>query len=153
MNPKCLNPKCENELSAFRRGTRKFCSDACRQAYFRQQHQSDQGAALLTELEELRTKVQNQAREIADQAARIAQLKRILDIEKRYLEDTTPRTFKAWLRKQPQTELSKKLLTDQLIPVRGSRALYEAHLRRMQYSEYEIARFKDLWKLMLLSQA
>jgi hypothetical protein len=122
---------------------REYCNDAHRQAYWRQQHQADQNIALLTELEQLRTQVTDQAQEIAE-------LKHQLDIERRYLEDTTPRSFKAWLRKQPSSPWRIAFLSDQLVPTRGSRAMYEAHVRRLHYTEEEQQDFVRLWKLMVL---
>jgi DNA repair ATPase RecN len=76
----CLNPKCDHEVTA-QRGTRKFCSDACRQAYFRERH-----AARLTEMltnkirevEALREQVEEQAQTIEEQARRIADLEELL---------------------------------------------------------------------------
>jgi hypothetical protein len=105
----------------------------------------------MTEGEELRTKVSDQAQQIEEQEAEIARLHQALDIEKRYLEDTTPRTFKAWLRKtQPSSPWRDRFISDQLVPSRGSRSLYEAHVRRLQLSEDERADFIRLWKLLLL---
>jgi hypothetical protein len=139
---KCLNAKCVNELPEGVRSTRKFCRDACRQEYYRQQHHQD--AALTQEVEELRTTVKEQAQEIA-------QLCSQLDIEKRYLEDSTPRAFKAWLRKtQPSSPWRDRFLSDQLVPARGSRAMYEAHMRRLHCTKEEREDFVRLWKLMLL---
>jgi hypothetical protein len=147
---KCLNPKCENDVPEGSRSTRKFCGDACRQQYFRQQHQQDQAQGrtfteMLSELTELREQV-------SDQAQEIAQLRHLLDVEKRYYEDTQAHTFKAWLRKQPPSPVASKLLSDQLVPARGSRALYEAHMRRLHSTDNELLEFTRLWKLMLLSR-
>src|SRR5450759_4655838 len=82
---------------------REYCNDAHRQAYWRQQHQQDQTAALLVDLERLRALVRNQARmieeqaqEIEEQANLITKLRDRLDYERRYLADITQRTFKAW---------------------------------------------------------
>ncbi len=92
---------CDQELPAESNPRRAFCNDAHKQAYWRQQHQQDQGEALLAEVEQLRTKVSDQAQEIEAQAEEIARLRTLLDIERRYLSDTKPRTFRSWLRKQP----------------------------------------------------
>src|SRR6266496_5461124 len=102
---------------------REYCNDAHRQANFRQQHQQDQNTALRVELEQLRAQV-------TDQAQEIALLRSQLDTERRYLEDTTPRYFKSWLKKQPSSPWRDRFLSDQLVPMRGSRAQYEAYMRR-----------------------
>jgi hypothetical protein len=80
----------------------------------------------------------------------IAQLKKRLDFERRYLEDTTPRYFRAWLRKQPSSPWRDTFLSEQVISPRGSRAYYEAQARRLLLSEEEMQDFVRLWKLMLL---
>lgn len=153
---KCLNPKCENDVQGSR-STRKFCGDACRQAYFRHQHQQDQAQGqtfteMLSELTDLRAKVYNQAQTIEELEQEVTRLKSRLDVERRYLEDTAPRTFLAWLKKQPSSPVAQKLLADQLVPARGSRALYEAHVKRLHCTEDERQDFTRLWKLMLLSR-
>jgi hypothetical protein len=130
---------------------RMFVDDAHKMKYWRQQRQAAQHTALLTELEELRVKVTDQAQQIEEQEAEIARLHQALDIEKRYLEDTTPRPFKAWLRKtQPSSPWRNTFLSDQLVPARGSRAMYEAHVRRLHCSDEEHQDFVRLWKLLLL---
>src|SRR6266487_2670631 len=136
---------CDQELPAESNPRRAFCNDAHKQAYWRQQHQQDQSEALLAEVEQLRAKVRDQA-----QAEEVARLRSLLDIEKRYLSDTRPRTFRSWLRKQPASPLKEKLLADELIPARGTRSHYEAHVRRLHCSEEEHQDFVRLWKLMLL---
>jgi regulator of replication initiation timing len=147
MTMNCL--KCAKEFD-FQRGTRKFCSDACRQAYWRQQHQADQDAALLAELEQLRTHVITLEQENAEQAQEIAQLRSRLDYERRYLSDIKPRYFKTWLKKQPASPFVARMFADPLFPARGPRSLYEAHTRRLHLSEEEHDDFVRLWKLMLL---
>jgi len=117
--------------------------DASQQTSHKRQYQSE---AVLAELEELRAQVK-------EQASQITHLEHLLDVEKRYLSDQQPRTFKAWLRKQPSSPLAEKLLADSLVPARGSRALYEAHVHRLHCTDDEVAAFKDLWKLMLLSRS
>ncbi len=144
---------CDQELPAESNPRRAFCNDAHKQAYWRQQHQQDQSEALLAEVEQLRAKISDHAQEIQAQAEEIARLRNLLDIEKRYLSDTKPRTFRSWLRKQPASPLREKLLEDSLTPARGTRAHYEAHVRRLHCSEEEHQDFIRLWKLMLLSQA
>jgi hypothetical protein len=144
---------CGTELPAESNPRRAFYNDAHKQAYWRQQHQQDQGEALLAEVEQLRAKVSDQAQEIEEQAHEISRWRARLDIEKRYLEDTKPRTFRSWLRKQPASPLREKLLTDELTPARGTRSHYEAHVRLLHCSEEEHQDFVRLWKLMLLSQA
>jgi len=143
---------CGTELPTESNPRRAFCNDAHKQAYWRQQHQQDQSEALLAEVEQLRTKVSDQAQEIEAQAEEIARLRTLLDIERRYLSDTTARTFKAWLRKQPSRPWRDRFLSDQLVPSRGSRAHYEAHMRRLHCSDEEITDFVRLWKLMLLER-
>jgi|GEM_PF-5726652 hypothetical protein len=144
---------CGTELPTESNPRRAFCNDAHKQAYWRQQHQADQPAAQLAEVEALRATVREQAQEIQAQAEEITRLRTLLDIERRYLSDTKPRTSRAWLRKQPASSLKEKLLTDELIPARGTRSHYEAHVRRLQATEDEHQDFIRLWKLMLLSQA
>ncbi len=122
---------------------REYCNDAHRQANFRQQHQADQDAALLAELEALRAKVADQAQEIADLRSR-------LDVERRYLSDTTPRYFKSWLKKQSASPLVSKMFADPSFPPRGSRGYYEAHMRSLHCTDEEREDFVRLWKLMLL---
>lgn len=158
---------------------REYCNDAHRQAYWRQQHQTDQLTALLTELEALRTTVSDQAQRIEklkrriadlehqlsekvttvdDQAQRVDELtaentllKSRLDIERRYLADTGPHFFKTWLKKQRvQTTMGNKLIKDATVRTVGSRGYYEAHVRRLCTDEEEQADFTRLWKLMLL---
>jgi hypothetical protein len=122
---------------------REYCHDAHRQAYWRQQQKQDQNAALRASLEALRTIVKEQAQEIKE-------LRERLDVERRYLSDTTPYHFRAWLRKQPSSPWRDTFLSDQVISPRGSRAYYEAQARRLLLSEEETQDFVRLWKLMLL---
>jgi hypothetical protein len=136
---------CGHELPAGSNPRRGFCSDAHKQAHYRQQHQHDQTAALLVDLEHLRALVRAQAQEIA-------QLRSRLDVERRYLEDTTPHYFRAWLCKQPSSPWRDRFLSDQVISPRSSRAYYEAQVRRLQLSEEEHEDFVRLWKLMLLER-
>jgi len=103
-------------------------------------------------LEALRTQVTDQAHTIDEQTGEIAELRERIDIERHYLEDTTPRYFKSWLKKQPPSPWRDRFLSDQLVPMRGSRAQYEAYMRRLHCSEEEHEDFVRLWKLMLLER-
>jgi hypothetical protein len=153
---------CGAELPEVERGNgghrpREYCNDTHRKAYWRQQHQQDQTAALLVDLEQLRALVRNQTRtieeqaqEIEEQTSQITKLRDRLDYERRYLEDTTPQRFKAWLKKQPSSPWRTTFLSDQTIQARGSRGYYEAHIRRLHFSEEEHEDFVRLWKLLLL---
>lgn len=147
---------------------RRYCNDACKQKRYRlaRGDESERSFAqrLETELAEIRAIVLVQERElqeataaIADQAdtiekqaQEITDLRSQLDIERRYLEDSTPRYFRAWLRKQPTSPWRVTFLNDQTISPRASRAYYEAHVRRLHCTEEEMQDFVRLWKLMLL---
>lgn len=153
------------------RRPREYCNDAHRQAHYRRLHQhtpSGQDATLVNQLEEAKARIaqlEQAAADLADTRRHLAEaqqdiaelegtvtrLHHQLDLEKRYHE---PKSwpFMTWLRKQPPTGLSRRLCADQTIPPRGSRGLYEAHLRRMKCSPEETQTFTDLWKLMLLSR-
>jgi len=131
------------ELPVGTHGKRGYCNDAHKQAYWRAQQKQDQDAALSAELEQLRAKVAEQAQEIADLRTR-------LDIERRYLQDTTPQRFKAWLKKQPSSPWRTTFLNDQAIKPLASRSYYEAQVKRLHCSEEEHDDFVRLWKLMLL---
>jgi hypothetical protein len=100
---------------------------------------------MLSELTELRERVRDQEQEIA-------QFHHLLDVEKRFYQDTKAHTFPAWLKKQPSSPVAEKLLADELGPARGSRSLYEAHVRRLHCTEDEHQDFIRLWKLMLLTR-
>ena len=158
------------------RRPREYCTDAHRQAHYRRLHQHTRSgedatlvsSLLLNQLEEAKARIAQLEQAVADLAetrrqlaqaqediaeleATVTRLHRQLDLEKRYHE---PKSwpFMTWLRKQPPTGLSRRLCADQTIPPRGSRGLYEAHLRRMKCSPEEMLTFTDLWKLMLLSR-
>lgn len=153
---KCLNPKCENDLPDGVRSTRKFCGDACKVAYFRQQHKEDQAKAEASELEQLRAKVQDQAQRIEEQDQEITLLKRKLSIEQYYLADrrnNNRHTFLAWLKKQPASPLTEKILAvGPQLSQNDSCKYYEYRLRVLLHcSEAEMEEFTELWKLMLLS--
>jgi FtsZ-binding cell division protein ZapB len=128
---------------------------------------------MLAELIELREKVHDQAHTIEELRLEIGQLgyhdrlvrqlqderetleqeratlKKQLDFERRFLEDTKAYTFKAWLRKQPSSPWRVKFLSDQLIPPRTSWAGYQAHMKRVGCTDEEMEDFIRLWKLML----
>jgi len=147
---------CDHELPIGSNPRREFCNDAHKQKYYRQQHQADQNAALLAELEQMRIQIRDQAQEIEEQASLISKLRERLDYERRYLEDTARYPFKTWLKKQwPVSPLAEKLLADphiQLIHGARTRAYYEAQARRI-CTEDELREFQQLWKRMLLEQA
>jgi hypothetical protein len=84
-----------------------------------------------------------------EQAGLIADLRNRLDIERRYLSDIKPYTFKSWLKKQAPGPLVTQMFADPLFPPRGPRSLYEAHVRA-HYGPVERDDFVRLWKLMLL---
>ena len=148
---------CGQELPAGTHGKREYCNDAHRQAFFRRQHQQDQAQGrtfteMLSELTELRAKARDQAQTIEEQAGQISRLLERLDIEKRYLADTKQHGFKTFLKSQPETPLTAKLLADQFFMPRDTRAHYEYRLHRLHCTEEELQEFTRLWKLMLLSK-
>lgn len=152
--PNCL--WCGKALSPVAPGARGhrarlYCQGgACKQAHFRsrqraQQHPLAQDSAAtyerLAELEQ----------EKAALEAEVGHLRERLDLERRYHQDTQVRGFKIWLKKQPgQTDFTRRLLADSLMPPRGSRGMYEAHVRRMGCSVDERGEFEHLWKALLL---
>jgi hypothetical protein len=97
---------CGLELPAGSNPRREFCNDAHKQAYWRAQQKQDQ------------------AQEIDELASQITTLRDRLDYERRYLEDTTPQRFKAWLRKQPSSPWRVTFLNDQTIKPLASRSYY-----------------------------
>jgi hypothetical protein len=105
---------------------------------------------MLAELAELRDQTKQQAERLAEMESEVSRLRYKLDVERRFLEDRDPHTFKSWLRKQSPSGFSRKVLAEPLFPPKGSRALYEAHCRRLNCTEEEHADFIRLWKLMLL---
>ena len=128
------------------RGTRKFCHNAHKQAYYRKNLHQYEEKATARELEEARLRIE----ELEQQ---VSHLTFLLDIEKRYHQDTQARSLKAWLRKQPISaigELGQRLQADVLLPPRGSRAGYEARLRQSNYSQDDLHELEHLWKQMLL---
>ncbi|GHO88134.1 hypothetical protein [Dictyobacter formicarum] len=135
-----------------KRKSRKFCNDAHKQAYWRKQHQGEQSQELLSELEELREKVHDQAQTIEALEQETMRLHNRLDLERRFHGDHSTYSFLAWLKKQSPSALRDKLLASSFLPARASRAKYEAHLRyTLQCSPEEMDEFAHLWKLMLLS--
>jgi hypothetical protein len=145
---RCKNPACGKQLSMEEPRTsskkprghrsREYCNNACKQAHHRFQK--------LQEVQEAKAR-------IAELEQQISHLQDQLDLEQRFYQDTQVRAFRAFLRKQAPSLFIRKLLSEQLLPVRGSRALYAAYLRRQQYASEELHEFEHLWKLMLLSQA
>jgi hypothetical protein len=100
----------------------------------------------MRELEEARQRIE----ELEQQ---VAHLTFLLNIEKRYHQDTQARSLKAWLKKLPVSaigELGQRLQADTFLPPRGSRAGYEARLRQHNYSQDDLHEFEHLWKQMLL---
>ena len=167
---------CGQELPAGTHGKREYCSDAHRQAYFKKQHQQAQEQTvtqlkeelaelrakvadqvqgqtftqMLSELTELRAKVADQAQTIEEQAREISRLFDRLDVKKRYLTDTKRRSFKGFLKTQPETPLIAKLLADQFFLPLDTRAHYEYRLRLHHFTDEEMREFTELWELMLL---
>lgn len=126
------------------RRKREFCNPTCRQRHHRaSQKPRQQGQELTRELKEALA-------HIADLERQVAYLEYLLDIEKRFYQDTQDRGFKSWLKRQRPSDLRTKLLAESLLPPRESRSYYEAYLRRQNYSAEELAEFVQLWKLMLL---
>lgn len=140
------------EIVQGKRKSRKFCNEAHKQAYWRKQHQAEQSEALLAELETLRATVRDQAQTIEALEQEGMRLRNRLDLERRFHGDHSTYSFPAWLKKQSLSPLREKLLAAPLLPVRTSRAKYEAYLRyALQFSPEEMDEFTPLWKLMLLS--
>jgi phage-related minor tail protein len=138
--------QCGQPLSSPQPGghrAREFCNRACKQAYYRQR-KSLQGDS--QELEEARQQIE----ELEQQ---VSHLEYLLDVEKRYHGDTTARALPSWLKKQVPSPLIRRLLDEETLPPRGSRSLYEAHLRSRKYSADVMHEFGHLWKLMLLSKS
>lgn len=137
-----------------KRKSRKFCHAAHKQAYWRRQHQGEPpgpSQELLTEVEELREKVRDQAHTIETLEQEGMRLRNRLDLERRFHGDHRPYGFPGWLKKQSPSPLRNKLLAS-LLPARASRAMYEVHLLyTVRCSPEEMDEFTHLWKLMLLS--
>lgn len=150
------------------RRPREFSSNACRQRYHRAtkrqsvaMREGQQAETLTRRVRELEAENAAQRAEIerltslltdeSEQGQEIARLKHLLDVDRWYRTDTARRNFKAWLRKQPATSLSTKILDNALFPNQGSRAQYEAYLRREESSADELHEFANLWKALLQS--
>lgn len=127
------------------RRVREFCNDACKQADYRRRKAPPSSASGDT------AKMETLEREKAELEQEVIRLRNLLDVERRYHLDTQARGLKAWLKKQPATALTRRLLADELTPPRGSRGTYEAHLRRLKCSSEEMREFEHLWKALLLS--
>jgi small-conductance mechanosensitive channel len=143
---------CHQELPAGR-SNRQYCSLAHKQAHYRQSRQA-QTTIVLTEQAEYVERLQallaierSRNDELEQQVTRLTTR---LDIERRYY-DSQPRAFRGWLRKQPRTDLIGRLLERDTFPLKGSRALYEAHVRVLKGPESDLQEFADLWRCMLLS--
>jgi hypothetical protein len=108
---------------------------------------------LREEIAQLTATVADQAQTIEQLEAVIAQLKRQMDLERRYLIDSQARSFKSWLLKQPSTPVIRKMLAEPFFADRAAHWTYEAQLRLWKYSEEELLLFKDLWKAMLLESS
>jgi|ERR1022692_744334 regulator of replication initiation timing len=138
---------------------REYCNDKHRQAFFRQQHQNDQAAALLAEvqqlrlqvaeIQQLRQRVQELQRENAEFEQENIKVKHLLQVDQWFHSDRSARNFPAFLRKQGSTPFIKRFLQENLLAPLGTRARYEDYLRKGRYSEEEKAEFEHLWKLML----
>lgn len=141
------------EIVQGKRKSRKFCNEAHKQAYWRKQHQAaDQPEALSAPLEALRATVHDQAQTIHALEQEGMRLRNRLDLERRFHGDHSTYSFPVWLKKQSPSPLREKLLAAPFLPVRASRAKYEAYLRyTLQISPEEMDEFTHLWKLMLLS--
>jgi hypothetical protein len=82
----------------------------------------------------------------------ITDLKRQLDLERRYFLDTQARGFISFLKKQPMTPFIKKMLAGRYLPQTGMHWMYEHYLRHQHIliTDDDLLQFKDLWKVMLL---
>lgn len=109
--------------------------------------------SMLADLLALQATVVDQTRAIDELEKECSHLRTLLDVEKRYLADNTPRGFKTWLKKQEQTDFTKKLLADPHLSPRDTRAHYEYRLKLQHATSEELEEFTRLWKRLLLSQA
>lgn len=138
---------CQKELPSPGPGghrRREFCDRACKQAHYRATHPKK--AAMSTQ------KFEEAKAQIEELELEVMRLTNQLDLERRYLEDEKPRSFKAWLKKQPSTPFIQKVLADKLFEPRDTRGHYEYRLRIRNYTEDEIREFVHLWKRMLVQQ-
>jgi ADP-ribose pyrophosphatase YjhB (NUDIX family) len=135
-------------------GKREYCNDAHKQAYYRQQVQREQRekAALVDEIERLKAHIEEQNQEIQQHLWVITDLKRQLDLERRYLLDTQARGFISFLKKQPMTPLIQKILAGRYLPQTGTHWMDERYLRQQHIlvTDEDLLQFKDLWKVMIL---
>jgi hypothetical protein len=151
------------------RRPREYCNNAHRQAHYRQNHQPalvmvptatlNKAQARIAELEQqavtlasIRVELAISQEQIKELDQQVLRLHNLLDLERRYYESKAY-SFKAWLKKQPQSEFTQRILADQLFMPRDTRAHYEYYMHRMKYSQEEIQQFADLWRLMLLSRS
>jgi len=146
---------CHQELPEGR-SNRQYCSDAHKQAHYRQIHpvkpvQAEASIAELTEhVERLQSLLKIEQARNTELETENMRLTSRLDIEQRYY-DSQPRNFRAWLRKQPRTDLIGRLLDRENLPLKGSRVLYEAHVRALRGPDTDMQEFSDMWRKMLLS--
>ena len=140
----CRN--CGNEVHGVPgRRPREFCSNACRQADYRRRHNpAREMNALVAELAQARQRN-------AELEAQVAQLQ----VELQWLEDSSPREFKAWLARLPSpSRFVRKLLDPRSsLPRQGPRHVYETYLRRTRAPADELAEFTRLWRQMLSEQS
>jgi hypothetical protein len=140
------------EIVQGKRKSRKFCNEAHKQAYWRRQQQAEQSEVPLAELEALRATIRDQAQTIEALEQEGMRLRNRLDLERRFHGDHSMYSFPAWLKKQGPSPLREQLLAAPFLPVRASRAKYEAYLRyALHCSPEEMDEFTHLWKLLLLS--
>jgi hypothetical protein len=138
----------EQQAGGHRRRT--YCNRACKQAdYRKRQSQAQQPTDNQARMRALEQQLADGQERIAELELQVMRLHNRLDLERRYYEQKAY-SFKAWLKKQPQTEFSKRILADQLFMPRDTRAHYEYYMRRVKYSPEDIQEFADLWRLMLL---
>jgi len=137
------------------RRRREFCNNAHKQAHYRDIHKPpDDATALARELQVARNRIAELEQRNGGLEQEISHLRYLLDIERRYYEDTQARPFKSWLHQQPPSALIERLFARPgLLPPRGSRGLYEAHLRRLGGSAEEQAELAQLWRRMLVQQS
>jgi hypothetical protein len=84
----------------------------------------------------------------------ITDLKRQLDLERRYLLDTQARGFISFLTNRPATPLIENILANQRrLPQTGTHWMYERYLRSLHLlvTDEDLLQFKDLWKVMILA--
>jgi predicted nuclease with TOPRIM domain len=156
---------CQRELPASKHGKREYCNNAHKQAHYRQGQQEEierlkvQVAAQdeqiknqAQQIEQLKAHVKEQQLEIGQHFTVIEHLKEQINLEYRYLKDDRERGLISFLKRQPRTPLSERILSDTRLFTRGTHWEYETYFRihGIAVTEAELTQFKDLWKLMLL---